>query len=64
MSPQAGFVLQQEIVPRFKSAIPKTASMIGAEDPEELVQDSIAMAAKLIHARAGRVPPESRRRMT
>ena len=49
MSPQAGFVLQQEIVPRLKSAIPKTASMIGSEDAQELVQDSIAMAARMLH---------------
>ena len=49
MSPQAGFILQAQIVPRLRSAIPKAVHYIGSEDAEELVQDSIAMAAKLFH---------------
>jgi hypothetical protein len=49
MSPQAGFILQDQIVPRLNSAIPRTASMIGSEDAQELVQDSIALAARMLH---------------
>ena len=49
MSPQAGYILQDQILPRLKSAIPRTASMIGSEDAEELTQDSIALAAKMLH---------------
>jgi hypothetical protein len=49
MSPQAGFVLLNEIVPRLKSAIPNTVCFVGCEDAQELVQDAIAFAAKLPH---------------
>ncbi len=49
MSPRSAWLLQEEIVPRLKSAVPQTVSFIGSEDAEELVQDSIAMAAKLLH---------------
>jgi hypothetical protein len=33
----------------LRSAIPKTVSLVGCEDSEKLVQDGIAMAAKLLH---------------
>jgi hypothetical protein len=49
MSPQAGFILQEEIRPRLISAIPNSVSFIAPEDAEELVQDGVAMAAKMIH---------------
>ena len=49
MSPQAGFVLQDQVVPRLRSAIPNVCHCVGSEDAQELVQDSIAMAAKLMH---------------
>lgn len=49
MSPQAGFILQDQVVPRLKSAIPKVVHCVGAEDAQELIQDSIAMAAKMLH---------------
>jgi len=49
MSPQAGWILQEEIVPRLRSAIPRTVSCVGAEDAEELVQDATAIAAKMLH---------------
>jgi hypothetical protein len=49
MSPQAGFVLQDQVVPRLRSAIPNVVHCVGAEDAQELIQDSIAMAAKLMH---------------
>ena len=48
MSPQAGWILQEEICPRLHSAIPKAVLCIGAEDPQELIQDAITMAAKMI----------------
>jgi DNA-binding NarL/FixJ family response regulator len=50
MSPQAGWILQEEVVPRLKSAIPRTVSFVGSEDPEELVQDAIAIAARMLHS--------------
>src|ERR1039457_3436748 len=49
MSPQAGFVLQDQVVPRLRSAIPNVVHCVGSEDAQELIQDSIAMAAKLMH---------------
>ena len=50
MSPQAGFVLINEIVPRLRAAIPNTVCFVGCEDAEELIQDATAMAAKLLHS--------------
>jgi hypothetical protein len=49
MSPRAGFILQDQVVPRLRSAIPKVVHCVGSEDAQELIQDSIAMAAKLMH---------------
>lgn len=49
MSPQAGWILQEEVVPRLKSSIPRNVSCVGAEDAEELVQDATAIAAKMLH---------------
>lgn len=49
MSPQAGFVIQDQIVPRLQSAIPKVVHCVGSEDHPELIQDSIAMAAKMLN---------------
>ena len=48
MSPQAGWILQEEIVPRLRSAIPRNVNQIGSEDAEELNQDATVMAAKLL----------------
>jgi hypothetical protein len=48
MSPQAGAVLVEQIAPRLRSAIPHCVKTVGAEDGEELVQDGIAMAAKML----------------
>jgi len=50
MSPQAGFVLLNEIVPRLKSTIPQAVCLVGCEDVEELVQDATAIAAKMLHS--------------
>jgi hypothetical protein len=49
MSPQAGWILQEQVVPRLKSAIPHAVPFFGCEDAEELVQDATAMAARLMH---------------
>ena len=48
MSPQAGWILQEEVVPRLRSAIPRVVNCVGAEDPNELIQDATAMAARMI----------------
>ena len=48
MSPQAGWILQEEVVPRLRAAIPRNVNQIGAEDAEELIQDATVMAAKLM----------------
>ncbi len=50
MSPQAGWILQKEVVPRLRSAIPRTVYCVGAEDHDELVQDATAIAAKMLHS--------------
>ena len=49
MSPQAGYILQEEVVPRLRSAIPKSVCYIGSEDAQELIQGVTAMTAKLLH---------------
>jgi len=48
MSPNAGFVLMEEIAPRLKAVIPHIKP-VGAEDAEELLQDSLCVAAKMLH---------------
>jgi hypothetical protein len=48
MSPQSSWILQEEIAPRLRSAIPNNVNRIGSEDAQELIQDSICMAAKLL----------------
>jgi hypothetical protein len=48
MSPQAGFILLNEIVPRLKSAIPSSVSFVGCEDAEELIADATCIAAKIL----------------
>jgi hypothetical protein len=49
MSPLAGEMLCTQVVPRIHAAIPAAAKPIGAEDVDELVQDTIAHAATLLH---------------
>lgn len=49
MSPQAGIVLVKSIVPLIRSAVPRCARSVGAEDAEELIQDCIVMAAQILH---------------
>jgi DNA-directed RNA polymerase specialized sigma24 family protein len=49
MSPQAGFLLQDQIVPRLRAVIPRSVLCVGSEDHEELVQDATCMAARIMH---------------
>ena len=48
MSPQAGWILRDEIAPRIAAVVPRSIQAVGAEDHAELVQDGITMAAKMI----------------
>jgi hypothetical protein len=50
MSPQAGWILQEEIVPRLKASIPRNVHPVGSEDAEELIQDGTAIAAQMLHS--------------
>jgi hypothetical protein len=50
MSPAAGDLLVEHIAPRLRATIPRCVKPVGAEDAEELVQDAIAMAAKMLDA--------------
>lgn len=47
MSPQAGWILKEEVVPRLRSSI-KAVRCVGAEDAEELIQDGTVMAARML----------------
>ena len=42
MSPHAGYLLQEEVVPRLASAIPNKVAFVGSEDAEELIPDGAA----------------------
>src|SRR5260370_18826001 len=50
MSPQAGELLVQEIAPRIRSSLSHCVSQVGSDDLGELVQDTIATAAQLLHS--------------
>ena len=41
--------MPEEVLPRLRSSIPQVVSFVGSEDAQELVQDGIAMAARLMH---------------
>jgi hypothetical protein len=58
MSPKAALMLETEIYPIIRNTIPRTASPIGSEDHEELVQDATASAAEMLDAaeRSGKLP--------
>ena len=43
-------LLLEEVAPRLRAAIPKTIPMVGPEDPEELLQDSLAIAIGLLQS--------------
>jgi hypothetical protein len=48
MSPQAGWILREEIAPRIAAVVPRSVLCVGAEDHAELVQDGICMAARMV----------------
>ncbi len=50
MSPSAGQMLIDHITPRLRSAIPRALQLFGVEDHEELLQDSITIAAQMLHS--------------
>lgn len=43
-------LLLHEVAPRLRAAIPKTVPIVGPDDPEELVQDGLAIALHLQHS--------------
>jgi len=49
MSPIVGEILCTEVIPRIRASIPASIRMIGAEDASELIQDTIATAATMLH---------------
>ena len=54
MSPQAGWLLVNEILPRLRSAVPQVAHCVGAEDPEELIGDATLHAARILDSAESR----------
>lgn len=48
MTARAGELLVEEIVPRIAAVIPRCVKLVGCEDVEEVTQDAIAMAAKML----------------
>ena len=48
MSPQSSTMLLEEIAPRLRSVIPRVVKTVGAEDAEELVQDALYTAARML----------------
>ena len=50
MSPESGTMLLEEIAPRLRSVIPHCVKTVGAEDSEELVQDAIYAAARMLES--------------
>ncbi len=60
MTPQAGDLLVNEIVPRIRSSILRYVRLVGSEDAEEVSQDAIAMAAAMlerVEAQSKKVTP-------
>ncbi len=56
MSPAAGMLLVEEVMPIIAATVPRVARPVGAEDSAELVQDTLASAAQMMDAaeRAGK----------
>ena len=48
MSPYASYLLMDQVLPRLVSAIPNAVSFIAPENAEDLVQDGVAIAAKMM----------------
>ncbi len=49
MSPEAGMLLMEEVYPIVKAVVPRTVKPAVGEDHEELVQDTMASAARMMH---------------
>ena len=54
MSPYAGMLLVNEILPRLRAAIPRAVRPVGAEDHAELIQDAAAIASAALHSAEAR----------
>jgi hypothetical protein len=50
MTKKAGEMLSTQIVPRIRASFPVSIKTIGAEDAAELIQDTIAHAAAMLHS--------------
>ena len=50
MSPRAGQMLVDEIMPILQGVVPSSVRVVGCEDSEELVQDALAIAAMMLQA--------------
>ena len=48
MSPQASYLFVDEIVPRIQAVVARSVKLVGCEDVEEVTQDAIAMAARML----------------
>ena len=49
MTPQAGQLLLKEVAPRLDHTIRHGVPAVGCEDAQELTQDALALAARLLH---------------
>jgi hypothetical protein len=47
MNDETETLLLQEVAPRLRAAIPKTVPLVGTDDPEELLQDGLAIAIQI-----------------
>src|ERR1035438_7079743 len=54
MSPRAGWLLVNEILPRLRSSVPLVARCVGAEDSEELIGDATLHAARILDSAESR----------
>jgi hypothetical protein len=48
MSPETGYLLQTQVLPRIKAAVPTAVNLVGCEDVQELVADTTLMAARIL----------------
>jgi len=49
MSPQVGFLLQDQVLPRLRAVVPRSVLCVGSEDHDELVADATCLAARIMH---------------
>src|ERR1017187_7834206 len=50
MSPQTGYILEHQVVPRLRAAIPRTVLCIGIETHQDIIADATLCAARNMHA--------------